>query len=79
MFEDIRRITKQKKAHSIVKAVKLLCLDADTSIPKLEKELGLGAGTIYNWDRSSPTTEAVVKVALHFKVSTDYLLGLVSE
>lgn len=79
MFEDIRRISSQKANHSIVKSVKLLCLESDISIPKLEKELGFGNGTIYNWDRSSPTMEAIVKVALYFKVSTDYLLGLVSE
>lgn len=78
MFEEIRRISAQKEDHSIVKAVKLLCLENDTSIPKLEKELGFGNGTIYNWDKSSPTMEAVIKVALHFRVSTDYLLGLVS-
>lgn len=79
MFEEIRRISKQKPGHSVVKAIKLLCVEHDTSIPKLEKELGFGNGTIYNWDENSPNANALVKVALRFKVSADYLLGLTSN
>lgn len=76
MFEEIKRVSKQKESHSIVKAVKLLCLDSDITVPELEEELGIGKGTIYNWDKSLPNAATLIKVALHFKVSTDYLLGL---
>jgi transcriptional regulator with XRE-family HTH domain len=60
---------------SIVENIKLLCKNANTSIPKLEKELNFGNGSIYNWDKNSPATERLQKVADYFKVSTDYLLG----
>lgn len=76
MFEEIKRVSKQKESHSIVKVVKLLCLDSDITVPELEEELGIGKGTIYNWDKSLPNTATLVKIALRFKVSADYLLGL---
>lgn len=79
MFKNVKRISKQKENHSIVKAIKKLCSENNTSIPKLEKELGFGNGAIYNWDKSSPGADKIVKVANFFKVSADYLLGLVSE
>ena len=79
MFEEIRRINKQKAEHSIVKAIKLLCVECNTSIPKLEKELGFGNGAIYNWDEKSPSANAIIKVAIYFKVSADYLLGLTAN
>jgi transcriptional regulator with XRE-family HTH domain len=60
---------------SIVVNIKLLCKKADTSIPKLEKKLGFSNGSIYNWDKNSPLTERLQKVAEYFNVTTDYLLG----
>lgn len=77
MFEEVKRIQGIKKNHSIVKTIKLLCTDKDISIPKLEKELGFGNGAIYNWDESSPSADKIVKVADYFKVSANYLLGLI--
>lgn len=79
MFEEIKRIDKQKEEHSIVESIKLLCVENDTSIPKLEKKLGFGNGAIYNWDKNSPSSEKIIKVAIHFKVSADYLLGLIAD
>lgn len=45
------------------------------SLPALEAELGFGNGTIVKWDKASPNSEKLVKVANFFHVSTDYLLG----
>lgn len=58
----------------ILKNIQLLSKDHDTSIPKLEKELGFSNGSIYNWDKNSPSIEKVQRVANHFNVSTDYLM-----
>lgn len=44
------------------------------SLPKLEEALGFGNGTIVRWDKSSPTTDKLKKVADYFGVSLDYLL-----
>ena len=60
---------------SIVENIKLLCRQRNTSIPKLEKEIGLGKGTAYKWDKSSPTADNLQKVADYFFVTIDYLLG----
>lgn len=53
-----------------------LCKNHGISIPKLEDELGFGGGTISKWKTSSPGSDKLVKVAIYFRVSTDYLLGL---
>ena len=79
MFEQIKRITGVKENHSILKSIKLLCIENDISIPQLEKELGFGNGAIYNWDNSYPSVEKIIKVAMYFKVSANYLLGLIEE
>lgn len=45
------------------------------SLPALEAELGFGNGTIVKWDKASPNSEKLTKVADYFHVSVDYLLG----
>ena len=79
VFEKIRRITGLKEDHSILKCVKLLCVENDITIADLEKELGFSNGSISKWSNSSPTSDKIVKVALKFGVSSDYLLGLIEE
>ena len=59
---------------SIVKNIQLLCKERSTSVPKLEKELGFSNGSMYNWDKNSPSIDKLQKVADYFTVSTDYLL-----
>lgn len=44
-------------------------------MPALEAELGFGNGTIVKWDKASPNSEKLAKVADFFHVSVDYLLG----
>ena len=55
--------------------LKDLCANKDSSLAKLERELGFGNGTIRNWDKNSPSVDKLQKVANYFKVSTDFLLG----
>lgn len=59
---------------SIVLNIQSLCKEYDTTVPKLEKDLGFGKGSIYKWDKNSPSVDKLQKVADYFKVSTDYLL-----
>jgi transcriptional regulator with XRE-family HTH domain len=59
---------------NILENIQFLCKKNDMSIPKLEKELNIGNGAIYKWDKSSPSIDKLQKVADYFKVSTDYLL-----
>lgn len=58
----------------IVENIKQLCTQHQVTIPKLEKELGFGNGTIYNWAKSSPSVDKVEKVAKYFGVSINRIL-----
>lgn len=58
----------------LVKKIQNLCHGKDTSLPKLEKELKFGKGSIYNWDKNSPSVNKIIKVAEYFGVSIDSLL-----
>jgi NTP pyrophosphatase (non-canonical NTP hydrolase) len=51
---------------NIFQTVKELCDTNGLSVPKLEKELGFGSGTIYNWKKSSPSFDNVQKVFQYF-------------
>ena len=53
----------------------VLCKGKGISIAKLEKETGLGNGTVGRWEKSSPSVENVKKVADYFQVSVDYLIS----
>lgn len=59
---------------SLVGRIQELCSSKNTTLIGLEREIGLGRGTIRNWDKNSPSVDKVQKVAEYFGVSTDYLL-----
>ena len=52
-----------------------LCKKNGISIAKLEKELGIGNGTIGRWEKSSPTIDNLKKVADYFGVTVDGLIA----
>lgn len=60
---------------SLVSRIQLLCKDKGTNQSGLERDLGFGKGTISKWDKSSPSSDKLQKVADYFHVSVDYLLG----
>lgn len=55
--------------------IRHLCSKKPVSIAKLERETGIGNGTISRWDTSSPSIENVQKVAEYFGVTVDELLS----
>lgn len=59
---------------SLVENIKSLCAKRGISIPKLEKELDFGRGSIYNWDKNSPSLDKLKKVAAYFNTSLDCLI-----
>ncbi|PRA08854.1 MULTISPECIES: helix-turn-helix transcriptional regulator [unclassified Paenibacillus] len=59
---------------NIVDNIRELCKEFNTSIPKLEKELGFGNGAIYNWNKNSPSIDKLQKVADLFNVSVERVL-----
>ncbi|GEM_PF-395908 len=59
---------------SLLENIKSLSTIKGVSIPKLEKELGFGIGSIYNWEKSSPSIDKIIMVAEYFGVSLYHLL-----
>lgn len=60
---------------SLVKNIQNLCNSKNTTLIGLEREIGLGRGTIRNWDNHAPSIDKLQKVANFFNVSVDFLLG----
>lgn len=54
--------------------IQRLCEQRNVTIAQLERDLGFGRGSVYKWDKNSPSIDKVQKVAEYFGVSTDYLL-----
>ena len=59
----------------MVSLIKELCASKKTTIKALERELGLGNGTIRRWDDSSPAYEKLQKVAAYFGITVAELTG----
>lgn len=58
----VYRIKQEIKAHN-------------TTIAAVERELGLGNGTISKWDKQSPSCNNMLKLANYLNCSIDYLLN----
>ena len=55
--------------------IKKLCKETDISISQLEKEAGLGNGTISGWKKSMPRIDSLQAVAAVLNVKVEKLLG----
>ena len=55
--------------------IKRLCRERKTNITNLEKEVGIGFGTVYKWGKVSPSVDNLKLVADYFGVTVDYLLA----
>lgn len=59
----------------ILDNIKRLCRERKTNITNLEKEVGLGFGTVYKWGKVSPSVDNLKLVADYFNVTVDKLLS----
>lgn len=59
---------------TLVERIQALCSSRNTTLIGLERKIGLGRGTIRNWDKNSPSVDKVQKVADYFNVSVDRIL-----
>lgn len=59
----------------IVEKIEILCKKRGINISKLEKECGIGNGTIARWNKSYPRTDTLKKVADYFGVSIEYFIN----
>lgn len=62
---------------SLLAKVKRLVEEKKMTIAELERKLDFSHGSISKWDKQSPSSERLQKVADYFLVSTDYLLDRV--
>jgi transcriptional regulator len=60
---------------SLLANIKDLVAEKSMTIAELERHLDFSHGSIAKWDKQSPSSERLQKVADYFDVSTDYLLG----
>ena len=58
----------------VLENIHKLCKENGVSIARLERDLGIGNGTIGAWDKSSPALANAKAVADYFNVTVDYLL-----
>ena len=58
----------------MVERIKGLCKNNKISIKALEKELGIGNGSIAKWTKSKPSVENILKISQKFDVSLDWLV-----
>lgn len=59
----------------MLEKIQTLCKQKGISVSHLERELGFGRGSIYKWDKNSPSVDKLKKVADYLDVTVDNLLG----
>lgn len=59
----------------LLKNIRKLCQERQTTVAQMEREIGLSNGTISKWATSSPTVNNLKAVADYLGVSMDELLA----
>ncbi len=72
---NLADMLKLFRGMDMVSLIKKMCKEKKISLNELESAVGLGVNTIYKWDKASPSSDKLQKVADYFDVSVDYLLG----
>ncbi len=60
---------------NLVERIRNLCNSKGITFAELERTLGFSNGQIRRWEKTKPGIDKVQKIADHFDVSVDYLLG----
>lgn len=58
----------------IVKKIRKLCIDRNVTVAEVEREVGLGNGSIRRWDENEPGAMKLKAVADFLGTTTDELL-----
>lgn len=59
---------------SILERIKTKCVENNTNLKRLEKDLNFGNGTIRKWEKQKPSYDKVVAVANKLNISLDWLI-----
>lgn len=60
---------------TVTERIKELCDEKATTFAAVERACDLSNGSIRRWEENTPSADKLEKVADHFNVSVDYLLG----
>lgn len=60
----------------ITDRIKELCEEKGISISELAEKIGVSRASVGKWNKSSPSSDTIAKIANYFGVSTDYILGI---
>lgn len=63
----------------IYENIQVLCRKSQISISRLERETGLGNGTVCRWKESDPTVTRLKLVADYFGVTLESLISSASQ
>ena len=63
----------------LLERIKALCNKKNIKIKSMEKELGLGNGTIGKWKTTSPSADNLYAVANYLGTTMEYLMGVEPE
>lgn len=75
-LEDTLSILAVNQQSYIIDRINELCFDKDVSIKTMEKEAGLGSGSVTKWKNGfKPRKSSLQKVADYFGVSLSFLTG----
>ncbi len=55
--------------------IRQLCETHGETLASLERKMDFGNGTIRRWEKTSPASDKLAKIADYFNVTVDYLLG----
>lgn len=59
---------------NIYDRIKIIAQENNTNIKTIEKELGMGNGTIKGWTTSSPRCDKIISIANKYNVSIEWIL-----
>lgn len=59
--------------------IKALCEERNISVRKLERDLGIGNGSVLRWSKQIPNADTLLRAAEYFGVTVGYLLGETDE
>lgn len=68
-------VDREKNESELVTRIRNLCKEHGISMRKLERDCEFGNGLVSKWSYSSPSIQYLKKVAEHFGVSINYLIG----
>lgn len=60
----------------LLERIKELSKERGKNIKEVAIDVGFSENALYKWNKQSPSSKDIQKVAEYFDVSTDYLLGL---